>query len=114
MTLTSDGSPQVLFCDNETNTPSAVRRRRARRYPKDGINDHVVSGRRRSTRPNAGTKAAFWHVLTVAAGADRRGTGAVGSPDRHRRHGADHGLRRTFIAARKAEADAFYATVLSL
>ena len=42
--LAGDGSPQPLFCDNETN---------ARRlwsadgpaYPKDGINDHVIAGR---------------------------------------------------------------------
>src|SRR4029077_18631862 len=62
-----DGAtPQVLFCDNETN---------AERLfgvpndgcPKDGINDHVVSGATSAERDH-GTKAAFWYHLRVGAG----------------------------------------------
>jgi hypothetical protein len=42
---TADGSrPRALFCDNETNIPTAVRSRANYRLPKDGINDHVITG----------------------------------------------------------------------
>ncbi len=60
--------PQQLFCDNETNhqrlhgaPPSAA-------YPKDGINDHVVSGTPSVNPDLTGTKAAFWYRLEVPAG----------------------------------------------
>ena len=40
-----DGTaPQPLFCDNETNTARLFGVPSSTRYPKDGINDHVVSG----------------------------------------------------------------------
>ena len=39
-----DGAqPELLFCDNETNRVGSTAFRRATRWPKDGINDHVVS-----------------------------------------------------------------------
>ena len=38
-------APELLFCENETNVAAPLRvARRRRRIPKDGINDHVVSG----------------------------------------------------------------------
>ena len=38
-------TPELLFCDNETNARAALRQlRRRRTWPKDGINDHVVVG----------------------------------------------------------------------
>jgi hypothetical protein len=67
MRLSGDGSPQLLFCDNETN---------ARRlwnvdgapYPKDAINDHVVDGLATTNPAQTGTKAALWYQVAVAAG----------------------------------------------
>src|SRR5205823_12645543 len=55
MVLSSSGSPQVLFCDNDTNT---LRRfgREGTPYPKDGINDHVVTGADTVNPGHCGTK----------------------------------------------------------
>ena len=41
-------------------------------YPKDGINDHVVTGAATVNPAGTGTKAAAWYRLTVAARRDRR------------------------------------------
>ena len=42
-----DGAaPEALFCENETNAPRVFGAEATTPYPKDGINDHVVSGRR--------------------------------------------------------------------
>ena len=40
----------------------------ATRYPKDGINDHVVSGADTVRPDGTGTKAAFHHVVTIGPG----------------------------------------------
>jgi Glycosyl hydrolase family 63 C-terminal domain len=68
MTLTGSGTPEQLFCDNETNT-ERLWRSAGPTYPKDGINDHVVSGRTTVNPDRTGTKAALWYQLEVAAGA---------------------------------------------
>ena len=36
--------PEALFCENETNAPRVFGSEATTPYPKDGINDHVVSG----------------------------------------------------------------------
>ena len=43
MVLAGDGTPQPLFCDNETNAHRLLSAD-GPAYPKDGINDHVVAG----------------------------------------------------------------------
>jgi len=64
-----DGTPpELLFCDNETNDERLFGVAGASRYPKDGINDHVVSGAATVNPEHAGTKAAFHYRLTVAPG----------------------------------------------
>ncbi len=68
MTLASDGAPGLLFCDNETNTQRLWGTPGRSRFPKDGINDHVVSGTPTVNPRHIGTKAAFWHRLIVDAG----------------------------------------------
>ena len=69
LVLAGDGDPTALACDNETNTERlwAVPGRSA--YPKDGINDHVVSGAATVNPLGVGTKAALHYRLTVAPGA---------------------------------------------
>jgi hypothetical protein len=68
LTLVSDGSPDLLFCDNETNTQRLYGVAGRSPYPKDGINDHLVHGTRSVNPDRVGTKAAVHHVLTVPAG----------------------------------------------
>jgi hypothetical protein len=91
----------LLFCDNETNNGSTP-------HPKDAINDHVVHGK--AANPEAaGTKCAAHHVLEIEGGS----AGTI----RVRLSAADVAdpLAAGFddvIAARRREADAFYAAVL--
>jgi len=37
-------------------------------YPKDGINDHVISGAPTVNPERSGTKCAFWYQVTVQPG----------------------------------------------
>ena len=57
-----------LFCDNETNTPRLFSTEPITPFPKDGINDHVVSGADTVNPAQRGTKAAWWYHLTVPGG----------------------------------------------
>jgi len=65
-----DGTePELLFCDNETNTTRLFDAPvSCPQYPKDGINDHVIHGLPTVNPAGTGTKAAAWYQLTVAAG----------------------------------------------
>src|SRR3984957_2617845 len=65
--LAGDGSPQPLFCDNETNT-RRLWSAEGPAYPKDGINDHLLTGASTVNPDQTGTKAALHYQLTVAAG----------------------------------------------
>jgi len=63
-----EGPPLALFCDNETNAPRLFGSVATTPYPKDGINDHVVSGAATVNPGLTGTKAAWWYQMTVPAG----------------------------------------------
>ena len=66
---TAEGThPEALFCDNETNTARLFGSAPVSAYPKDGINDHVVSGADTVNPGRQGTKAAWWYRLTVPGG----------------------------------------------
>ena len=102
----------ALFCDNETNDRRLFGSSNGPPFPKDGINDHVVSGAATVSPAGTGTKAALWYRLDVAPGATvevrlrlRPRTAAGGA------RGEDL-LGPAFdavVAARRAEADEFYA-----
>ena len=103
MRLTSDGAPETLFCDNETNTERLWGLPGRSVYPKDGINDHVVRGAASVNPAGYGTKAAFRHHLSVGPGL----TAVV-----HLRLSRDGKGPEDFDAimgARSREADEFYA-----
>jgi Glycosyl hydrolase family 63 C-terminal domain len=66
---TVDGfQPTALFCDNETNTERLFGTAAISAHPKDGINDHVVSGAATVNPDQRGTKACWWYRLTVPGG----------------------------------------------
>jgi hypothetical protein len=65
----SPDAPPILFCENETNNARLFGSASSTPWPKDGINDHVVSGRPTVNPAQRGTKCAAWYRLTVAAGA---------------------------------------------
>ena len=106
-----DGTvPQVLFCENETNTERLFGAEPVTPYPKDGINDHVIGGAPTVNPERTGTKCAFWYQVTVQPGQT--------AELRLRLRPAKAGTARTtafgagfdrVIAQRRAEADEFYA-----
>lgn len=102
MILTGSGTPEALFCQNETNT-RRLYGIEGPAYPKDGINDHVVHGLPTVDPSGIGTKAAFRYRLEVEPGA---------SKTIELRLGREPGLGGDFdavMSARRLEADEFYA-----
>jgi len=115
-----DGTrPGLLFCENETNTARLYGTQPETAYPKDGIGDHVIHGAATVNPEGRGTKCAFWYRLEVPAGGTAqvrlrlrpRGT-AEASPAEAPPAQVPAALGEDFdqvIAARRAEADEFYA-----
>jgi hypothetical protein len=66
--LIAEGTPAVLFCDNETNTKRFNNVDDGTSYYKDGINDHILSGANTVNPANTGTKATFNYDITIPAG----------------------------------------------
>jgi len=103
--LVADREPTVLFCDNETNAERLWALGSASPTPKDGINDHVVSGAG-TVGTTAGTKCAFWHRLEVGPGE----TATVRLRLRPSSRGGDPFTDFEAVAAQRLdEADEFYA-----
>ena len=67
--LTGEGEPRLLFCDNETNVARLFGVAGGPAFPKDGINDFVVSGASTVNPALEGTKAAMDYEVTLAPGA---------------------------------------------
>jgi hypothetical protein len=106
-----DGTaPTALFCENETNNERLYGVTATTPYPKDGINDHVLTGATTVNPDRRGTKCAFWHQLTVPPGATvelrlrLRPVGSRVEPAAALGPAFDDVLTR-----RRAEADEFYA-----
>ncbi len=57
MWLNAEGDPELLFCDNETNSKRLYNYDDGKNYCKDGINDHVVNGADTVNPERTGTKA---------------------------------------------------------
>ncbi|MDF0531436.1 glucosidase [Tsukamurella sp. 8F] len=111
--LAAEGTPEILFCDNETDAVDLFGLdANATPYPKDGINKRVVDGASGTVNPDGvGTKAAFWYRFeNVAPGASV----TVRLRLQRERPSLD-----TFgpgfgavVADRRADADEFYAQVI--
>jgi hypothetical protein len=106
--------PQALFCENETNMPRLFGAPAITAYPKDGINDHIVTGASTVNPDQHGTKAAWWYQITVPSGGEaelrlrlHRPIQAAPSPD-GQWHG---GYFDDVMADREREADEFYAAL---
>ena len=99
--LRCEGAPELLFCENETNSERlfGVPGPRA---PKDGINDHVVHGL--PTVAQQGTKCSARYRLEVPA----QGSATILLRLSRSGHVPDPAV----LTARRAEADQFYARVI--
>jgi hypothetical protein len=64
--LKCEGEPELLFCENETNT-NRLFNYDGKGYYKDGINDHLIHGADTINPKKEGTKAAANYDITVAA-----------------------------------------------
>ena len=109
--LYCEGSPELLFTDNETNVQLLYGGENRTSYVKDGINDYVVQGIRGSVNPeHRGTKAAAHYKLSVAPGETAIvRLRLIDSHSENQQVFAD--FDKTF-ALRQREADDFYATVI--
>ncbi len=117
LVLQADTPVPTLLCDNETNAQRLWGLPGSSRYPKDGINDHLISGAPTVNPDNVGTKGALHHRLTVPGGQERTirlrltltapppGTAPV--PELDLADGFD-----AVYAARRAEADAYFADLI--
>ena len=104
LVLSCDGSPALLFTENETNTERLAGTPNRTPFVKDGINDHVVHGRAGVVNPaGVGTKAAAHYRFTVPAGESRT--------VRLRLAPTATAFDAVFTARRR-EADEFYAAVI--
>ena len=86
-TCTRPAGAELLFCDNESNARRLWNVDGMAAYPKDGINDHVVSGMATVNPAGIGTKVAASTQLTIEPGATQttsvRLTSAATVPDDH-------------------------------
>jgi len=103
MWLNAEGSPELMFCDNETNTRRLYNINDGKPFYKDGINDYIVHGAATINPKKTGTKAAVNFDVNVPAKQSvtlrlRLSTDACNGFD---------GFDKLFDA-RKSEADEFY------
>jgi hypothetical protein len=106
--LESDGSPQALFKENETNARRLYGEARGP-HTKDAFHEYVIHRRADAINPAGhGTKAAFHHPLTVPAGEAVTLRLRLSAEADAPALAFDRGFDETF-AERIAEADAFYA-----
>jgi hypothetical protein len=126
-----DGTgPTALFCENETNAERLFGSAPVTPYPKDGINDHVITGAATVNPDQRGTKCAMWYRLAVEPGATvelrlrlrpkgpapetaapetaapETAAPETAAPETAAALGTDFGQ---VVSARRAEADEFYA-----
>jgi hypothetical protein len=109
--------PEQLFCENETNVARLFGAAPVTPYPKDGINDHVVSGAPTVNPERTGTKCAFWYQVTLPGGGStelrlRLRPAPPAAPGEAAAGTASTALGDPFsqvMATRRAEADEFYA-----
>ncbi len=67
--LCCDGKPELIFCDNETNTRRLFGRSEASGYFKDAFHEFVVGGNKNAVNPERkGTKAAALYQFNLSAG----------------------------------------------
>jgi hypothetical protein len=118
--LYCEGSPTLLFTENETNTERLFATRNRTPYVKDGINNYVVHGHTFAVNPDKnGTKAAADYRLTLKPNGSQSVRLRLSDSAPTQEASANNRLDRPFgnsfevaMQARRQEADEFYATVI--
>ncbi len=111
--LYCEGSPELLFTENETNARRLFGIENRTPFVKDGTNDYVVHGAKDSVNPQlVGTKAAAHYQLSLGSGETAVIRMRLADSDfKSKRKSAFAAFDKTF-ALRQREADEFYATVI--
>jgi hypothetical protein len=103
--LYCDGSPELLFTENETNAQRLLRLPNRSAYVKDAFHAYVISRDSGAVNPaHAGTKAAAHYALEVPAGGSRAVRLRLVAP----RTGDAFGGFEAVFERRIADADEFY------
>ena len=111
--LCCEGSPRLLFTENETNFRRLFGTANTSPYAKDGINDYVVHGRSEAVNPAlVGTKAAADYDLLLAAGEKRIIRLRLTNKQPVTPHLAFGAEFEQIFSQRQREADEFYAEVI--
>jgi hypothetical protein len=112
--LCCEGTPELLFTENESNNRRLYGTDNASPYVKDGLNNYLVHGAREAVNPElVGTKAAAHYTLSLGPG--ERATVRLRFSERERQRPRKHPFGTDFeqiFATRQQEADEFYATVI--
>jgi hypothetical protein len=107
-TLHCDGTPQLLFTENETNAGRLWGQPSATQYVKDAFHNYVIAGNQNAVDPSkAGTKTAAYYRLEVPAGGSkvvRLRLSAQPAADSFEKFDE-------IFASRLADADEFYARI---
>jgi hypothetical protein len=112
--LCCEGTPELLFTENETNDRRLYGNDNPSPYVKDGINDYIVHSRMEAVNPeHIGTKAAAHYHLILGPGETATVRLRFSERDAHqpRRNLFASDFAQIF-AARQREADEFYGTVI--
>jgi hypothetical protein len=110
--LYCEGTPNLLFSENETNNQRVFNAENNTSYVKDGINDFIIHGVKTAVNPDAyGTKSAAHYASTVSPGASMilRLRLNNAAPDSGKSLNGDFDQ---IFSQRQAEADEFYRTVI--
>ncbi len=109
--LHCEGSPELLFTENDTNMQRLFGVANPSPHVKDGINDYVVHGAQDAVNPHfTGTKASADYSLTIEPGASTVVRLRLAPLELHGTTAFD-GFDK-MLALRHSEADDFYATVV--
>ena len=65
--LNGEGNPEMIFCDNESNSERLYSYDNGKPYSKDGINNYIVHGADTVNPKKMGTKASINYDITVKA-----------------------------------------------
>ena len=109
--LFCEGTPALLFTENETNLRRLSGAENRASYVKDGINDYIVQGVHQAVNPErAGTKAAAHYTRTLDPGETLSVRLRFTNTAPHSGIPFGEDFERIF-SARQREADEFYTTV---
>jgi hypothetical protein len=105
--LKTEGEPEFLFCDNETNTNRLYNYNDGKEFYKDGINDHLTGGANTINPKKIGTKASVNFDITIPAKQSITLRLRLTQDAKNNFDDFD-----TIFKDRQAEADEFYNTLL--